>query len=199
MAGKTNQVKISENERLADGLLLRRSNLSGQEEIVPGQGKIQFAALYAETVFSDRDRGAKESRNNTFEVALADFLEAPLIEIIDISNYNGHNGSRIHISVLEELEAKSVFLKMGPDGILISSEDPEGRLIETEKVDALNKLPVDNSGAGDSMLAAASMALASGATIQETALLGSLVAAIQVGRVGNVPTNAGSVSNILNS
>jgi len=97
------------------------------------------------------------------------------------------------------LKSKSVFLKMGPDGILISSEDSEGRLIETEKVDALNKMPVDNSGAGDSMLAAASMALATGATIQETALLGSLVAAIQVGRVGNVPINVDSVSNILNS
>jgi|LakMenEpi03Aug12_release.lakeMendotaPanAssembly.Ray.scaffolds.fasta_scaffold518253_1 hypothetical protein len=147
MAGKTNQVKISENERLADGLLLRRSNLSGQEEIVPGQGKIQFAALYAETVFSDRDRGAKESRNNTFEVALADFLEAPLIEIIDISNYNGHNGSRIHISVLEELEAKSVFLKiLCIDGQCIAKGFAVAGLFRTEWIFSVEGNDSNNSG-----------------------------------------------------
>ena len=60
-------------------------------------------------------------------------------------------------------------------------------------------MPVDNSGAGDSMLAAASMALACDATIQEAALLGSLVAAIQVGRLGNVPIEVDSVSRIIHS
>lgn len=97
------------------------------------------------------------------------------------------------------LKSESVFLKMGPDGILISSQEPNGKIIETEKIDALNKIPVDNSGAGDSMLAAASMALACDATIQEAALLGSLVAAIQVGRLGNVPIEVDSVLKIIHS
>ena len=97
------------------------------------------------------------------------------------------------------LKSESVFLKMGPDGILISSQESNGKIIETEKIDALNKIPVDNSGAGDSMLAAASMALACDATIQEAALLGSLVAAIQVGRLGNVPIEVDSVLKIIHS
>ena len=95
------------------------------------------------------------------------------------------------------LNAVSVFLKMGPDGILISSKDSSGNIIETEKIDALNKMSVDNSGAGDSMLAAASMALASKSTIQQSALLGSLAAAIQVGRMGNVPIEVESLSKTL--
>lgn len=97
------------------------------------------------------------------------------------------------------LNARTVFLKMGPDGILISSRDSHGNTIETEKIEALNKMSIDNSGAGDSMLAAASLSLGLNATIQESALLGSLIAAIQVGRVGNVPIDSNSVLNLLNS
>ena len=57
----------------------------------------------------------------------------------------------------------------------------------TDRIDALNKSPKDISGAGDSMLIASSLILASGGNIWEAALLGSLASAIQVSRIGNVP------------
>ncbi len=44
-----------------------------------------------------------------------------------------------------------------------------------------------SEGAGDSMLVSAAMALVVGAPIWEAAYLGSLAAACQVGRIGNVP------------
>jgi bifunctional ADP-heptose synthase (sugar kinase/adenylyltransferase) len=62
---------------------------------------------------------------------------------------------------------------------------------------AINKNPIDTSGAGDSMLAGASLALASGATIYEAALLGSVLAGIQVGRLGNVPISQKSINSLL--
>ena len=45
----------------------------------------------------------------------------------------------------------------------------------------------DVAGAGDSLFITASLSLSRGANIWEASYLGSLAAAIQVGRVGNVP------------
>jgi bifunctional ADP-heptose synthase (sugar kinase/adenylyltransferase) len=47
------------------------------------------------------------------------------------------------------------------------------------------------------MLAGSSLALASGATIYEAALIGSVLAGIQVGRLGNVPIANETVNSIL--
>jgi len=57
----------------------------------------------------------------------------------------------------------------------------------TDRVDALNAAPKDVAGAGDSLLITSAMTLACGGSIWEAACLGSLAAAVQVGRVGNTP------------
>jgi rfaE bifunctional protein kinase chain/domain len=100
-------------------------------------------------------------------------------------------------SLRTHLSAKYLLLKMGGDGVLISGEDELGKIIATDEISAINKNPIDSSGAGDSMLAGASLALACGASVQEAALLGSLLAAIQVGRVGNIPIDQETVHSFL--
>ena len=100
-------------------------------------------------------------------------------------------------SLRMQLNARYLLLKMGGDGVLISGKDETGKIIATDEISAVNKNPIDTSGAGDSMLAGASLALASGASVQEAALLGSLLAAIQVGRIGNVPINQETVTSFL--
>jgi bifunctional ADP-heptose synthase (sugar kinase/adenylyltransferase) len=100
-------------------------------------------------------------------------------------------------SLRTHLSAKYLLLKMGGDGVLISGEDEYGKMIATDEISAINKNPVDTSGAGDSMLAGASLALACGASVQEAALLGSLLAAIQVGRIGNIPISQEAVNSFL--
>ena len=62
---------------------------------------------------------------------------------------------------------------------------------------ALNESIIDTSGAGDSLLSTAALCLASEATIYEAALLGSVVAAIQVGRLGNLPVTKSQVTKLL--
>ena len=57
----------------------------------------------------------------------------------------------------------------------------------TDRLDALNSAAKDVAGAGDSLLITSAMTLACGGTIWEAACLGSLAAAVQVGRVGNTP------------
>ena len=96
-----------------------------------------------------------------------------------------------------ELSVKNLLLKMGSDGVLISAEDQSGQMLATDEIAAINRNPVDTSGAGDSMLAGASLALAAGGNIYEAALIGSVLAGIQVGRLGNVPISQQTVNAIL--
>jgi len=82
---------------------------------------------------------------------------------------------------------KNVFLKLGEDGMLVHSVDPRFGGFLTDELPALNNLAVDVAGAGDSLLIASAMCLASGGSIWEAALIGSVAAAIQVSRIGNIP------------
>ena len=58
---------------------------------------------------------------------------------------------------------------------------------------------MDTAGAGDSLLITSALCMASGATIWETALIGSLAAAIQVSRVGNIPITREEVQRAIKS
>jgi rfaE bifunctional protein kinase chain/domain len=96
-----------------------------------------------------------------------------------------------------QLNAKNLLLKLGADGVIIHGTDENGEVVSTDQVQALNDAVLDTSGAGDSLLAAAALSLASNATIYEATLLGSLVAAIQVGRIGNTPITISAVMESL--
>lgn len=87
-------------------------------------------------------------------------------------------------------EAEHVILTLGSEGLLVQVPDPNPRLFATDQLPAFNTAPKDASGAGDSVLACASMALAVGADIWQSAYLGSVAAALQVSRVGNTPVTA---------
>jgi len=100
-------------------------------------------------------------------------------------------------SLRNELNAQNLLLKMGRDGVLISAQDENGEVLTTDEIGSINKNAVDTSGAGDSMLAGASLALASGANIYEAALVGSVLAGIQVGRLGNVPISQETIHSVL--
>ncbi len=98
-----------------------------------------------------------------------------------------------------QLNAKNLLLKLGGDGVIIPGADVNGEAFSTDQVPALNDSVVDASGAGDSLLAASTLSLASKATVYEATLLGSLVAAIQVGRIGNTPITIYALMELLRS
>jgi len=84
--------------------------------------------------------------------------------------------------------AQTVFLTLGSDGLLVrGGTDSPIQDSVTERVEALNSRPIDVAGGGDSLLVTAALALASGATTHEAALVSSIAAAIQVSRLGNTP------------
>lgn len=90
----------------------------------------------------------------------------------------------------QRAQADNVVITLGTEGLLIHAKAQEKGQWLTDRLAALNTAPKDSAGAGDSLLVCAAMALALGRTIWESLYLGSLAAACQVGRIGNVPLNA---------
>lgn len=86
----------------------------------------------------------------------------------------------------EKAKSESLFVTLEAEGMLIRTLEP-GKGLVTDRLPAFNCAPKDTAGAGDSLLITASMCLARGSDVWTAAYLGSLAAAIQVGRVGNTP------------
>jgi rfaE bifunctional protein kinase chain/domain len=107
-----------------------------------------------------------------------------------ISTRNHEDGLVVLAEALRrQSSAKSILLKLGEEGLLIHAGIGADSDWLTDRVSALNTAPKDVAGAGDSLLITSALTLASGGTIWEAACLGSLAAAVQVGRVGNTPIN----------
>ena len=83
--------------------------------------------------------------------------------------------------------AANVFITLGPEGLFVKPSNEVKDGFKVDKLAAFNTMPKDVSGAGDSLLICASLALVGGASIWESAYLGSIAAACQVSRVGNIP------------
>ncbi len=92
-----------------------------------------------------------------------------------------------------QARADQVFITLGAEGLLIHARANGSDEYVTDQLPAFNSAPKDVSGAGDSLLTCASMALAVGADIWRSAYLGSIAAACQVSRVGNSPLSAGEL------
>lgn len=96
------------------------------------------------------------------------------------------------------LGCEQLVITLGSEGALLFDRS-SGVGYTTEVVSALNNNPVDVSGAGDSFLISASMAMTSGLEFREAIYLASTVAAVQVGTLGNKPVQARIVNSFLRS
>jgi rfaE bifunctional protein kinase chain/domain len=95
----------------------------------------------------------------------------------------------------EELNCQYVLLKLGSDGLLLYGRGPDGTILRTDRIEALNDSPSDVSGAGDSLLACATLALTVSDEMYTAAMLGSIASAIQVSRIGNIPLSIEELQN----
>ena len=94
--------------------------------------------------------------------------------------------------VFEQIACPNVILTLGEDGVLVRAESGH-----TDMLPAINQTAIDVSGAGDSFLVLSTLCLAAGADLFKAAFLGSVAAAIQVGRVGNEPITAAEIIHVL--
>jgi rfaE bifunctional protein kinase chain/domain len=84
-------------------------------------------------------------------------------------------------------QAQHVVLKLGSEGLIVHTPKNKGGEWLTDRLPSFNTSPKDTAGAGDSLLASSSIAMAVGADIWKSVYLGSIAAACQVSRVGNIP------------
>ncbi len=93
-------------------------------------------------------------------------------------------------SLCVKARADHVLVTMGAEGLLVHARTTSGDARETDQLPAFNTAPKDVSGAGDCLLICTAMALAVKPDIWKAAYLGSIAAACQVSRVGNLPLTA---------
>jgi rfaE bifunctional protein kinase chain/domain len=94
-------------------------------------------------------------------------------------------------ALADKSRARNIAMTLGSEGVLVHSNlGVPGLGGITDKLPAFNHAPKDAAGAGDSFLVCASLALAAGADIWQSSFLGSIAAACQVGRIGNIPITA---------
>ncbi len=125
-------------------------------------------------------------------------IVTPTEREIRLSLNNFESGLVVLSEKLQKISnPKYIFTTLGSEGIMIFNSDKDDLL--TDNIPALNSNAKDVSGAGDSLLTCSSMALTVGADIWESAYLGSVAAAIQVSRIGNIPIQKNEMINELNS
>lgn len=103
--------------------------------------------------------------------------------------------------LMQETGCRNTMLTMGGDGLIAFEELPDARQVGEEyrsrvrgqHVPALSGYPVDPLGCGDALLAAATLTMCCGGSVLAAAMIGSLSAAVQAQRLGNVAVSAGDL------
>jgi rfaE bifunctional protein kinase chain/domain len=126
-----------------------------------------------------------------------DFISSTEFEARVALNAQDTGLAKLITRMRKELNIRNCIVKLGSDGLIFESDNKEG-YAETGAIPALNRNPKDVAGAGDSLLAASAMTLASGGELKEASFIGSLASAIQVGRLGNMPIRSSDLLNLLN-
>lgn len=94
--------------------------------------------------------------------------------------------------ILSRIEAKYLILKRGRQGLTVFEKGNKAIHIPT-----IAKEVFDVTGAGDTVIATASLALLSGATILEAAVLANAAAGVVVGKIGTASLTAEELINAL--
>jgi bifunctional ADP-heptose synthase (sugar kinase/adenylyltransferase) len=135
---------------------------------------------------------AADSQTSSQIGDLSQFANIDLITPTEIEarlELKDHNSGLAVIaeSLRNRMNPKSIIIKLGADGLVINGMKSNGELLTLDALPSLNINPIDVSGAGDSLLAASSLALVIENNLAKAALIGSIAAAIQIARIGNIP------------
>tara|TARA_B100000575_G_C23095954_1_gene632127 strand:- start:104 stop:1555 length:1452 start_codon:yes stop_codon:yes gene_type:complete len=98
--------------------------------------------------------------------------------------------------LLEKSQTENLIIKLGAEGLIALKKCPR---LATDSLAAFNTNPKDVAGAGDALLSTSALAFYLGNDIWKSSFLGSIAAAIQVSRIGNVPMQQNDLINTLAS
>ncbi len=102
-------------------------------------------------------------------------------------------------NLLSATGARQAIITLGKQGLVTFDRDeqaPDGRL-RSEHIPALAPHVIDPLGCGDALLATASAALAAGGSLEASAFLGSVAAAIEAQQIGNIPIHSDEIISFL--
>jgi rfaE bifunctional protein kinase chain/domain/rfaE bifunctional protein nucleotidyltransferase chain/domain len=122
-------------------------------------------------------------------------------ELRDAMQLHGEGLPLVAYRMMEELGVGNAIVTLGADGLIgfsplqgLAAAPGDERAwttkLASEHIPALAPAAVDALGCGDSLLAAATLALASGAGLVAASYLGAVAASVQVQRLGNLPVSA---------
>ncbi|MFM7134510.1 MAG: PfkB family carbohydrate kinase, partial [Planctomycetota bacterium] len=108
-------------------------------------------------------------------------------------------------SLLDVTRSRAAIVTLGADGLIAfdrthGAAPTGGRWLERlagEHVPSFAPFAVDQLGCGDALLAAATLALAAGATVPQAAIVGSAAASLEARRLGNIPIDAADLRRAL--
>jgi len=145
--------------------------------------------LYADLQCSSQV--GKVSKFNNFD------LITPTEKEARIALDDNENGVEWIANTLSEYtNSKNILIKLGSDGfIAYGNVKPK----ERQNFPALTINPVDVTGAGDSLFAAMSVALSSGASLMEASVIGVCMASLSVKKVGNISISKEKLDNYMSS
>ena len=96
--------------------------------------------------------------------------------------------------LIKDTNSKNMLMKLGPDGFIAYNNE---KSMERQNFPALTANPIDVTGAGDSLFAAMSVSLYSGASLIESSAIGVCMASLAVQEVGNIPITKGRLDNYI--
>lgn len=99
--------------------------------------------------------------------------------------------------LLRETGSQNLVLTLGSEGFISYKRTDNELFVKTQYFPALNPNPVDVVGAGDSLLTALAVSSCAGAELMEASVIGAVIAAISVGKIGNIPIKCDEVIQYL--
>ncbi|MHB2149558.1 hypothetical protein ACX8XP_10910 [Calditrichota bacterium LG25] len=120
------------------------------------QLKFQQAIIYGKQAIADPDTKAEyeakaEGLKTGYNVAVADFLHAPQIDEIDVTNYKGNAGDTIRIRAVDDFKVVQVHVEIyNSDGSLVEEGDA---VLQDNGLDWIYTCTADNTDtAGDKIV-----------------------------------------------
>ncbi|MFQ5461255.1 MAG: PfkB family carbohydrate kinase [Phycisphaerae bacterium] len=105
--------------------------------------------------------------------------------------------SAVAWQLLEQTSARHLFVTLEKRGMVVFERQSQDRRsiewsgrLKSDQLPSFADRIVDRLGCGDALLAAATLALASGATVHQTAYAGNAAAAVEIAAEGNLPVSS---------
>ena len=115
-------------------------------------------------------------------------VKCNLSEALQAAGLAESDGAQVDLAlaaseVLRQRTRRPVIITMGSDGMTVN-QNGEAKIVPALPVEG----PIDIVGAGDSTIAGVTAALCAGASLQEAAVVGNLVASITIQQIGTTGT-----------